>query len=418
MNNEQIKIMPNKAKFQNAGNNLNPLYDKELQEKFEVSTDEKQSQTKPILPAYMAGKIALSAVEGPIVTILSRAQSPALSLSNGRDLLKQLSVSGWQVKDSFTSGALDFVGFVVGGDFEFQAADAGQEYKRVELSHNIADLPHLGLAALLGFGLLTCLPQGNVLFGQGGGGDDCFAVRYITVGVGIILERYAAAHTAKDSYSFGNRRVRAGQVGQLHRVRFLEGIDDIHRRGNFISGGQLRGRVSGDFFKRTGQAFGVAREARCACVGEVFAPSGKGEIKQLCHYRGQYRGDNCDDQHNNGGLSASSAAGGVSSPGTAHRAVKHTPQKNLREQDNRAEHYAGQRNVKYIAVKDVADFVGDDALQLIAIEPAEQSRGHGHRGGLRASACGEGVGGGVGYDVDFGHRGQTCGDFHLLDDVE
>jgi hypothetical protein len=45
---------------------------------------EKQSQTKPILPA-VPGKIALSEVEGPIVINLSRAQS--------RDLSKQLPAS-------------------------------------------------------------------------------------------------------------------------------------------------------------------------------------------------------------------------------------------------------------------------------------------------------------------------------------
>jgi hypothetical protein len=60
-------------------------------EKPTLDTWSKRTQTKPILPA-MAGKIALSAVEGPVQsrTILSRAQSPALSLPNGRDLSKQL----------------------------------------------------------------------------------------------------------------------------------------------------------------------------------------------------------------------------------------------------------------------------------------------------------------------------------------
>jgi hypothetical protein len=33
-----------------------------------TSNSSKQSQTKPILPAYMAGKIALSVAEGPIKT--------------------------------------------------------------------------------------------------------------------------------------------------------------------------------------------------------------------------------------------------------------------------------------------------------------------------------------------------------------
>jgi hypothetical protein len=37
----------------------------------------KQTQTKPILPALTAGKIALSAAEGPVVTKLSRLSAVA-----------------------------------------------------------------------------------------------------------------------------------------------------------------------------------------------------------------------------------------------------------------------------------------------------------------------------------------------------
>jgi hypothetical protein len=78
---------------------------------------------------------------------------------------------------------LDFVGFEIGWDFQLQAAQAGQENELVDLSHNIADLPHLGFAALFRFGFCTGLAQGDILFGQSGRGDDCFAVRYLTVRV-------------------------------------------------------------------------------------------------------------------------------------------------------------------------------------------------------------------------------------------
>ena len=57
-----------------------------------------------------------------------------------------------QVEGSFASGAVDFFGFVVRGDFQLQAADTCQEKKLVEPEHDVADLPHLGLTALFLFG--------------------------------------------------------------------------------------------------------------------------------------------------------------------------------------------------------------------------------------------------------------------------
>ena len=102
----------------------------------------------------------------------------------------------------------------------------------------------------------------------------------------------------------------------------------------------------------------------------------------------------------------------------ADGAAEHPPQEDLREQDDAAEHDAGQRDVEDVAVQDVAHFVGDHALELIAIEPAQQAGGDGDRGRLGAAAGGEGVRGRVVDDVDLGHGRQTRRDLHLLDDVE
>ena len=87
------------------------------------------------------------------------------------------------VERSIAAGALDLVGFEVGGYFELQAAEAGQEYELIHLSHNIADLAHLFFHSLLLFFAGLRLAYGNFLLGKGGEGDGRFAVRYLGEGV-------------------------------------------------------------------------------------------------------------------------------------------------------------------------------------------------------------------------------------------
>jgi hypothetical protein len=52
--------------FREPKMNLTHYRTKEYDKKRGSLIMKKQSQTNPILPAYMAGKIALSAVEGPV----------------------------------------------------------------------------------------------------------------------------------------------------------------------------------------------------------------------------------------------------------------------------------------------------------------------------------------------------------------
>ena len=77
-----------------------------------------------------------------------------------------------QVVDFLTTGTGDFGGGEVRGNFEFQAADAGKEYELIDPSHDVADLAHLLFAAHLFFCALGGLAEGDILFGQGGGGND------------------------------------------------------------------------------------------------------------------------------------------------------------------------------------------------------------------------------------------------------
>jgi hypothetical protein len=54
--------------------NLSPYKTKDYDRNLSLLKMEKQSQTNPILPAYMAGEIALSLVEGPIVSKVKPAK--------------------------------------------------------------------------------------------------------------------------------------------------------------------------------------------------------------------------------------------------------------------------------------------------------------------------------------------------------
>ena len=71
----------------------------------------------------------------------------------------------------------------------------------------------------------------------------------------------------------------------------------------------------------------------------------------------------------------------------------------------------------HVAVEDVAELVGDDALQLVAGELAQAAAGDGHHGVGRGEARGEGVDAVLVEDVDRRDR-DSRGDGHLLDDVE
>jgi hypothetical protein len=76
------KNMPNKAIFQKSQMFITAITTRNYNEKREMNTWSKQTQSKPILPARVACKIALpvrhslsdggSAVEGPVVSLPNR----------------------------------------------------------------------------------------------------------------------------------------------------------------------------------------------------------------------------------------------------------------------------------------------------------------------------------------------------------
>ncbi len=60
--------MQNEPNFSKSQMFINAVKGMNYSEKCKLDTWSKRTQTKPILPATMAGKIALSEVEGPVMT--------------------------------------------------------------------------------------------------------------------------------------------------------------------------------------------------------------------------------------------------------------------------------------------------------------------------------------------------------------
>jgi hypothetical protein len=60
--------MSNKANLGKSQMFITTIRKSNYSEKYELDTWSKQTQSNPILPAYMADKIALSVVEGPVMS--------------------------------------------------------------------------------------------------------------------------------------------------------------------------------------------------------------------------------------------------------------------------------------------------------------------------------------------------------------
>jgi hypothetical protein len=87
------------------------------------------------------------------------------------------------------------------------------------------------------------------------------------------------------------------------------------------------------------------------------------------------------------------------------------------EQD--AEEQSHQPDVQpHVAVQDVAELVGDDALQLLAVQPLERAARDGYGGVIDGVAGGEGVDAGLVVEHVDGRHGRARRDGHLLHDVD
>ena len=96
---------------------------------------------------------------------------------------------------------------------------------------------------------------------------------------------------------------------------------------------------------------------------------------------------------------ATAAAARIRAAATAS-AVPEAAAHDCGEDDDGAEHDGGERHELHVVVLEVADLVGDDALEFVAVEPVEQAGGDGDGAGLGFAADGEGVGRGIVNEID------------------
>ena len=87
-----------------------------------------------------------------------------------------------------------------------------------------------------------------------------------------------------------------------------------------------------------------------------------------------------------------SPLGVAAAPPAAHAAPEGAAQEEVGDQRDHAHQDADQRREADVVVADVRHLVGDDALELVAVEAVEQPAGDGDGGVLRVAPGGEGVG--------------------------
>ena len=201
------------------------------------------------------------------------------------------------------------------------------------------------------------------------------------------------------------REPAAGRAARLQRV------DNVHWRQRPQAALVGLARAARDFAQRRGQPGRVARKACRRGIGQVLALARAGEVEHLGEDRSDDRRHQRDLQHDHLRLAA---AAGAAPPA----AVPEHAQEQVGQQNDAAHHHRRQRHEPHIQVADVGDLVRHDALQLVAVQPAEQAGGDGDAGPFRLAADGEGVGRVVVDQVDPRHLAQAGGDRHLLDDVE
>src|SRR5437763_16355621 len=72
----------------------------------------------------------------------------------------------------------------------------------------------------------------------------------------------------------------------------------------------------------------------------------------------------------------------------------------------------------HVAVDDMAELMGDDALQLISLEAVDRTLSHANTSVLDVQTGGEGVDAAFADEYEYGRRLDAGGDGQLFDDVE
>ena len=176
-----------------------------------------------------------------------------------------------------------------------------------------------------------------------------------------------------------------------------------------------------ELHERRGQARRVPGERHGRRVGEVLAVAGHGRLdrprgerrEQLERTRERERHDREGDPHRD---ADEQLAQGI---GVERRMLDHLEdrlEEHVGQDHDRADHQRHQQAVARVEVRHVGHLVGDDALELLAVELLEETAGDGDRGVGRVAPDGERVRRGGLDDVHL-RRGQVRGRRHLGDDV-
>lgn len=178
-------------------------------------------------------------------------------------------------------------------------------------------------------------------------------------------------------------------------------------------------RVAGDLFERAADTGRVAGELDRGGVGEEFALAGDGGLDEAA----KKIADVADDEQTEAGRAdrGNDAAGVFTVARRAESAAAEgrddTSADETEDEDAEDERREAQVEA-HVAVENMAELVGDDALEFVAGEFFQGAAGDGDDGIGRSEAGGEGVDGGlVVEDEDAGHH-DAGGEGHFLNDVE
>ena len=231
------------------------------------------------------------------------------------------------------------------------------------------------------------------------------------------IENLAVEAGLDGADTFFDGRVRGPETTE-HGAETL-GEKEVADGGALLGGEGGTHGVAGDFFEGAADAVGVAGELDGGGVGQKFALAGDGGLDETT----EKIADVADDQKAEaGGADGDENAAGVlavARGGDAGAAERREDAAADETEDEDAEDERREAQVEaHVAVEDVAELVGDDALEFVACEFFEGAAGDGDDGIGGSESGGEGIDGGfVVEDVDAGH-GDAGSEGHFLDDVE
>ncbi len=201
-------------------------------------------------------------------------------------------------------------------------------------------------------------------------------------------------------------RAEAGGRPAEEHVTGLRRVRVLHPRA---------GHEAADLPERAGDAARMPRELHGGGVGQELALPADGGLDQVAEERAR----ETDDRQP--GAEREDRQGALVVPGASAPGVERHPQHEVADHPDEedAVEQADQPDVQpHVPVQDVAELVGDDALEFVAVEDRRRSPRDADDGVPRREAGGERVDAGFAvHQVDRRRRGAR-GDRHLFDDVE